>query len=226
MIQPGFTGGTLDRADHLRQDPEAVARAIGDLRARLLVLNGAEPEVDAAGMLGWTSLADAPAAAELILLGLDDGRPRFAAHVPGTRVSAQRSPALFHALDQMRPGEAATYAAARSLIDWHARHGFCPNCGGATTPFKAGWARSCVACGAEHFPRVDPVVIMIAEHEGRALLGRAAACPSGVTRRLRVFSNPANRSRKRSPARSPRKRACASPMCATWRASPGRSPRR
>src|SRR3546814_5628021 len=48
---------------------------------------------------------------------------------------------------------------------WHARHGFCANCGGATTPFKAGWARSCGGCGAEHFPRVDPVVIMIAEHD-------------------------------------------------------------
>src|SRR3546814_15195527 len=79
----------------------------------------------------------------------------------------------------MRPGEAATDAAARSLIDWHARHGFCANCGGATTPFKAGSARSCGGCGAEHFPRVDPVVIMIAEHDGRALLGRAARWPEG-----------------------------------------------
>src|SRR3546814_11064271 len=91
MMRPGFTGGTLDRADHLRQDADGVARARVDLRARLLVLNGAEPEVDEAGLLGWTSLADAPDGAELILLGLDDGRPRFAAHVPGTRVAPQRS---------------------------------------------------------------------------------------------------------------------------------------
>src|SRR3546814_20416815 len=79
----------------------------------------------------------------------------------------------------MRPGEAATYAAARSLIDWHARHGFCANCGGATTPFKAGWARSCGGCGAEHFPRVAPVVIIIAEPDGRSLLGLAASCAEG-----------------------------------------------
>src|SRR3546814_8863330 len=59
MMRPGFTGGTLDRADHLRQDADGVARARVDLRARLLVLNGAEPEVDEAGLLGWTSLADA-----------------------------------------------------------------------------------------------------------------------------------------------------------------------
>src|SRR3546814_10547048 len=81
MMRPGFTGGTLDRSDHLRQDADGVARARVDLRARLLVLNGAEPEVDEAGLLGWTSLADAPDGAELILLGLDDGRPRIAAHV-------------------------------------------------------------------------------------------------------------------------------------------------
>ncbi|RIA37845.1 NAD+ diphosphatase [Hephaestia caeni] len=190
MMRPGFTGGTLDRADHLRQDADGVARARIDLRARLLVLNGAEPEVDEAGLLGWTSLAEAPDGAELILLGLDDGRPRFAAHVPGTRVSPQRSPALFRALDQMQPGEAATYAAARSLIDWHARHGFCANCGGATTPFKAGWARSCGGCGGEHFPRVDPVVIMIAEHEGRALLGRGANWPERRYSALAGFVEP------------------------------------
>src|SRR3546814_9623003 len=66
MMRPGFTGGTLDRADHLRQDADGVARARVDLRARLLVLNGAEPEVDEAGPLGWTSLADAPDGAEQI----------------------------------------------------------------------------------------------------------------------------------------------------------------
>src|SRR3546814_4993590 len=90
----------------------------------------------------------------------------------------------------MRPGEAATDAAARSLIDWHARHGFCANCGGATTPFKAGWARSCGGCGAEHFPRVAPVVIMIAEHDGRALLGRAASWPEGRYSALAGFLEP------------------------------------
>src|SRR3546814_12889707 len=90
MMRPGFTGGTLDRADHLRQDADGVARARVDLRARLLVLNGAEPEVDEAGLLGWTSLADAPDRAELILLGPHEGRTRFAAPVPGTRVPPQR----------------------------------------------------------------------------------------------------------------------------------------
>ena len=77
----------------------------------------------------------------------------------------------------MAPGEAATYATARSVLDWNARHRFCANCGTMTRSFRAGWARKCDSCGAEHFPRVDPVVIMIAEHDGRALLGRQAAWP-------------------------------------------------
>ena len=189
MIRPGFTGGMLDRADALRQDAEALARAAADPRARLLKLVECEPEV-ADGRLGWTSLADAPEGADLILLGLDDEIPHFAAHVPGTRVPSQRSAALLQALAALRPGEAATYAAARSVIDWHARHNFCANCAAPTTPFRAGWARACPDCGAEHFPRVDPVVIMIAEHRGRALLGRGRTWPPGRYSALAGFLEP------------------------------------
>ena len=97
---------------------------------------------------------------------------------------------LFGMLDRFAPGEAATYAAARSVLDWHCRHRFCANCGGATALFRAGWARRCDGCGAEHFPRVDPVVIMIAEHHGRALLGRQAAWPQGRYSALAGFLEP------------------------------------
>ncbi|CAN5561694.1 NAD(+) diphosphatase [soil metagenome] len=190
MIIPGFTGGTLDRADRLRQDPAGLGAAMADCRARLLILTDAQPEVDAEGRLGWTTLADAPEDAELILLGLDEGRPRFAAHVPGTRVPPNRGPGLLNALGALQPGEAATYAAARSVIDWHARHSFCANCGADTVAFRAGWGRKCDTCATEHFPRVDPVVIMIAEHDGRALLGRNAAWPAGRYSALAGFLEP------------------------------------
>jgi len=193
MIPPGFTGGTLDRADHLRHDADGLAAAIGDWRARLLKLDALQPDVTEDGRLGWTSLADAPDDAELLLLGLADGRPHFAAFVPGMRVSnapAMRSPALMAALHSLAPGESATYAAARSLIDWHARHGFCANCGTATDIFRAGWGRKCPNCAAEHFPRVDPVVIMIAEHGGRALLGRGKGWPPGRYSALAGFLEP------------------------------------
>jgi NAD+ diphosphatase len=191
MISPGFTGGALDRADRLRHDPQALAAAAADWRARLLVLDNFEPDIDEQGRLAWTSIADAPDDAELVLLGLDGGdRPLFAAYIPGMRAPAARSLRLFGLLDQFAPGEAATYAAARSVLDWHSRHQFCANCGTQTAMFRAGWGRTCPNCHAEHFPRVDPVVIMIAEHDGRALLGRQPAWPPGRYSALAGFLEP------------------------------------
>jgi NAD+ diphosphatase len=193
VIRAGFTGGTLDRADRLRHDPEALAAAQGDWRARLLKLDGLVPEVSDAGALVWATLADAPEGAHLFLLGLDGDRPHFVAWDraagPGEPIP-MRSPAMIHALSSLRPEEASTYAAARSLIEWHNRHRHCANCGHATDIFRAGWARKCPNCGAEHFPRVDPVVIMIAEHDGRALLGRGKGWPPGRYSALAGFVEP------------------------------------
>ncbi|MBN8809011.1 MAG: NAD(+) diphosphatase [Sphingomonas sp.] len=188
--RPGFTGSPLDRADAIRHDPDALAAAMGDWRARLLVLNDFEPAVGADGTLGWTSLADAPLDAELVLLGLIDGKPHFAAYIDGMRAPPGRSPNLFRALDLLRPGEAGTYAAARSILDWHSRHRFCANCGQPTAMIRAGWARLCNACGTEHFPRTDPVVIMIADHAGRALVGRGPQWPAGRYSALAGFMEP------------------------------------
>ena len=191
IAAPGFTGGLLDRADHLRHDADAFAAAMGNWQARLLKLHDFEPEVTDDGRLGWTMLTEAPDEAEFVLLGLDNGRPRFAAVMPGQAAPPPfRSPNLFGVLDQLQPGEAATFAAARSLIDWHARHPFCARCGQATAIFRAGWGRTCDGCGTEHFPRVDPVVIMIAEHDGRALLGRQPSWPRGRYSALAGFLEP------------------------------------
>ncbi|MDP1027295.1 NAD(+) diphosphatase [Sphingomonas sp. KR1UV-12] len=188
----GFTGGRLDRADRLRHDPEALAAALSG--ARMLLLDGLTPQVTGEGLLAWGDYADAPPGAEPVLLGMDGGRAHVAALLPASGrgdVPAIRSPALMAVLSGLQPGEAATYAAARSLLDWHARHGFCANCGQATAPFRAGWGRRCAACGTEHFPRVDPVVIMIAEHDGRALLGRGKGWPEGRYSALAGFVEPA-----------------------------------
>jgi NAD+ diphosphatase len=87
--------------------------------------------------------------------------------------------------------EASTYAAARSLIDWHLRHRFCARCGsGDTAIHRAGWGRRCGQCGTEHFPRVDPVVIMLAKHEGRVLVGRQPRYPKGRYSALAGFVEP------------------------------------
>lgn len=190
QAMPGFTGGTLSRvADH-RNDAEAFAAAMGDWRARLLKLDGYDPEITEDGRLGWTMVTEAPDDAHIVLLGFDEGRPRFAAAPEGVPAPPHRSPALFRALDQLEAGEAATYAMARSVLDWNARHRFCANCGTLTESFRAGWGRKCGNCAAEHFPRVDPVVIMIAEHDGRALLGRQPSWPAGRYSALAGFLEP------------------------------------
>jgi NAD+ diphosphatase len=175
---PGFTGGTLDRADRVRHEPALLDAAFAHPLARLLVLDGLDPVLDDAGHLTWVGL-DA-AAGELLFLGYDSGVPCFASALPpGHPVPPGRSPALFAMLDRFASADAANYAAARSLVDWHGRHGFCANCGTVTAIFRAGWARKCPHCGAEHFPRVDPVVIMLAEIGDRVLLGRQPPWPPG-----------------------------------------------
>ncbi|HEX8446004.1 MAG TPA: NAD(+) diphosphatase [Sphingomonas sp.] len=176
---PGFTGSRLDRVDHLRQNADALSDAMSDRGARLLRMTALDPVLAADDALDWGSLAEAAPDAELALLGLMDGRPHFVALTFPVPPAARRSPALNIILDRLSPSEAATFAVARSLIDWHARHRFCANCGTMTALFRAGWGRRCPACRAEHFPRTDPVVIMLAEHDGHVLVGRQRAWPQG-----------------------------------------------
>ena len=186
MSRPGFTGCAVDRADHLRLDPERVAALALAADARLLRLAGLDPVLGEDKRLAW----DAPdTAAELIFLGLDAGAPVFA---PLVRLDGPPSNprAMFRLLEEMAPEEAALWGTARSLNEWHNRHRFCGACGTATRTFRAGWGRRCQGCGAEHFPRVDPVVIMLAEHDGRVLLGRQPHYPPGRYSALAGFVEP------------------------------------
>jgi NAD+ diphosphatase len=186
MTQPGFTGAGLDRADHLRLDAERLADLMANNDARLLMLDAVDPVLDEEGRLLWGPL---DGAAETLFLGLEDGRPLFA---PLMRMEqlGQRAWSVFRLLALMSPREAAIWGAARSLNEWHNRHGFCSVCGQATAPFRAGWGRTCANCGAEHFPRVDPVVIMLAEHDGRVLLGRSPHYPPNRYSALAGFVEP------------------------------------
>lgn len=168
MIVPGFTGATIDRADNLRGDPAGIAAALADPAARVLRLAELEP-VAPDGRLEWRPVRPGE---ELVLLGVDAHGPCFAAVPAEVTRGGSRGPELMGLIATLPREEAALYASARSLVDWHARHRFCAACGGATRPFKGGWGRRCDACDAQHFPRTDPVVIMLAQHDGRALLGR------------------------------------------------------
>ncbi|HTU10178.1 MAG TPA: NAD(+) diphosphatase [Allosphingosinicella sp.] len=186
MIQPGFTGAGLDRADHLRLDAERLADLMMNGDARLLRLDAVDPVLDEGGRLLWDRL---DGGADILFLGLEEGRPLFAPLVRMEQLG-QRAWGVFRLLALMSPRDAAIWGAARSLNEWHNRHGFCPACGHATAPFRAGWGRKCGQCAAEHFPRVDPVVIMLAEHDGRVLLGRSPHYPPGRYSALAGFVEP------------------------------------
>lgn len=186
----GFTGARLDRADQLRTDEGRLAEALADPRARCLAMDGIDFVPGEGGGLRWEPLDPADDRA-LLLLGLDEARvPHFVREAAaGARVDA-RSRTVMRLLPLLAPEAAALYGGARSLVDWHARHRFCAVCGAPTLLFRAGWGRRCGSCNAEHFPRVDPVVIMLAEFEGRVLVGRQGGFPPGFFSALAGFVEP------------------------------------
>ena len=192
-MNPGFTGSPLDRADRLRNDVEGYNATLNDWRARVLSLDGLDPVVASEGGLQWHSMAEVDVSVELILLGLADGKPHFVPLVEGAggqNSGGPRSPAIWRALSMLPAEDAAIYGTARSLLDWHNNHRYCGKCGGTTKTFRAGWGRQCTACNKEHFPRTDPVVIMLAEFEGKVLLGRQSAWPKGNYSALAGFLEP------------------------------------
>jgi NAD+ diphosphatase len=185
MSDPGFTGAGLDRADHLRLDAERMAQMMADGDARLLRLAELDPVLDEEGRLAWGPIEEG----EHLFLGLDEGAPLFAPLVRGAPIG-QRAWNVFRLLSMMSPRDAAIWGAARSLNEWHGRHLYCGICGGETLHHRAGWGRKCGGCAAEHFPRVDPVVIMLAEHDGRVLLARQHQYPAGRYSALAGFVEP------------------------------------
>lgn len=187
-----FAGSGLDRADHVRSDPDALA-GLMDWRARLLLLDGLDPQFDQDGNLAWGTLADAPPDGELVFLGLAQGKACFAAVSADLLGSvAPANPRLWAAMSSLGSAELATYGTARALVDWHARHRYCARCGCPTVLAKGGWQRSCTndVCKGEHFPRVDPVTIMLVEHDGRLLLGRQPRFPPRRFSALAGFVEP------------------------------------
>lgn len=181
-----FGGSPIDRADHVRGDPDAIAALMGP-SARLLKLDGLDPVMAPDGGLVWGPLAEAEPEAELLFLGLQDGEGRFAQVLPG--IPAAGAPS-WNAMNALEPGELAAYGGARALVSWHSRHRFCAVCGAPTTLAKGGWQRTCTGCGTDHFPRVDPVTIMTVEHDGKLLLGRQPRFPAGRYSALAGFVEP------------------------------------
>ena len=180
-LDPFFAGPGIDRADALRSKPEAIAGLLASPTATTLVWNGGAPALDETGKLVW----QAARGDEALFLGLDHGAPRFAA-LPTVRPGPDTR-ALLGLLDAT---DAPLFAAALSLASWHQRHGFCSVCGTPSLIFRGGWGRKCPSCGGEHYPRVDPVVIMLATFDDRLLLGRQPIYPPGRYSALAGFVEP------------------------------------
>ncbi|MWV28490.1 NAD(+) diphosphatase [Aurantiacibacter rhizosphaerae] len=185
-----FTGHDLDRDDHTRADPARLAAMRARDDARMLVLDGLMPRFTEDG-LAVSDLGGVGPEDELVYLGLRDGTPLFVS-VPeqGDLRQAVSMRETMMALLQMPAKELALFGGARSIADWHARHRFCAQCGGATQIAKGGWQRNCLSCEASHFPRVDPVAIMLVEHDGALLVGRGRGWPDRSYSALAGFVEP------------------------------------
>jgi NAD+ diphosphatase len=207
-----FSGGRVDRAAHLRADAPRLA---GDPAARWLPFWRGRPLLDVAEdrpRLGWLPASGAPGLSgfdgmESLFLGMAEG-PRFACdvtaalpHLPEPE-AAFSDPTLYElsaglrfgelrsVMGALSPEDAGDAATARGLLEWRRTHPRCSRCGGATALEEGGWRTGCPDCGAKHFPRTDPVVIMLVLSGDRALLGRQKVWPDRMYSLLAGFVEP------------------------------------
>jgi NAD+ diphosphatase len=199
---PPFTGMALNRASAERKDPEWIRDRVRDPGSRAIAA-GHEgvlvSERDGGGDAAALARVAIPEAqrTEPVLLGLDDGTAHFAVDLDALPTAERdrltdggRVMGLREAGALLAPAEAGLAAYVMALLNWHRRHGFCANCGHATEVAEAGYSRHCPRCGADHFPRTDPVVIMTVEHDDRLLLGRRTGWPPGRLSVLAGFVSP------------------------------------
>ena len=206
-----FGGSGLDRAAECRKEPGRLM----DLWAggRVLLMWRGRPLVQGDGLAFLdTGHPLAGQVGTALFLGREDGVGVFAqdisAWVPDDPTaqqagffdtSVQRHPDLpddimFHELRavmaSLTPRDAELAATARALLEWHLSHGFCATCGARSDVVHGGWQRTCPACTAQHFPRTDPVVIMLITHGNSVLLGRGPTWPEGMYSLLAGFIEP------------------------------------
>ena len=195
----GFATSILDRKAEWRSDAGYLAdeRALADCETVLLAKDNAVADV-VKGRLKLRFLKPelvdkATDDTDLIYLGRNANRPVFAARSgfqdenDVTKLIDLRSLAMS---DAVEPGDLALMATARSLYAWHDRYGFCSNCGAKTEMVDAGWRRYCQACSSSHFPRTDPVVIMLISSGDKCLLGRSPHFRPGMYSCLAGFVEP------------------------------------
>ena len=197
----GFAGNTIDRQSENRAD-DSVDKALADPTTRLLLMNGGrlhlrlgnsgslDPWFDAAGSEPFK-----PSFAGAVLLGFSEQGPVLAMPVA---IEAEQLPETVKAIDyrsvymQGLIDEAAAGAMAQgaALLAWHASHRFCSKCGTQSQMRAGGYKRHCPNCGTEHFPRTDPVAIMLTATREKCLLGRGRHFAPGMYSALAGFIEP------------------------------------
>ena len=213
-----FGGSALDRAGEIRSDANAVAAAKQDPEARAVVFWRGKPLIAPENPASLVRLPlDHPAlkdaAPDPILLGREAGAARFAfdlslwnpsdidmSQLGGfLDTSEQQHPHLSETMKfaelrrvmtWLSPRDAELAATGKAILEWHKTHGFCAKCGAASDVSQAGWQRICPACGGSHFPRTDPVVIMLITHGNSVLMGRSPGWPEGMYSLLAGFVEP------------------------------------
>ncbi|WP_397542533.1 NAD(+) diphosphatase [Roseovarius salis] len=214
-----FGGSNLDRAAELRGADAALAACIDSRQARTVLLWRGKPLLVAPGRdrlarLPMDHAVLAEADLPPVLLGREDTETLVFAHdISGWRpdgldeaeldrfadTSEQMHPEmprdflfadLRRVMSRLDPRDAELAATAKALLGWHRSHRFCARCGSESRMVQSGWQRSCDACGGQHFPRTDPVVIMLITRGNRALLGRSHGWPDGFYSCLAGFVEP------------------------------------
>ncbi|MCB1494697.1 MAG: NAD(+) diphosphatase [Bauldia sp.] len=199
----GFSGNRIDRRSENREE-DAVPAALADPAARLYLMCDDQAVLkhgSALDPLFTVAEADGFGAArsEVVLLGWTGGGPRLAVTLPAEAVveddRIQLTDLRALAVDGgVGAEDLGALAQARSLCYWNIRHRFCGVCGAETDMKAGGYRRECPACGAPHFPRTDPVVIMLAidmsGDEERCLLGRQSRFAEGMYSCLAGFVEP------------------------------------
>ena len=183
--QPGFISHILDRAAHLRSDEAKLLalEAQPNARAYVVYRDSLVVKREASGPRALLSLDEARqfgANPGTIFLGMRDGAAVFGMGISPTAVEQllTRDDAAVSELRGMAmhgvvpTSELSAIAMAKSLVNWHQRHGYCANCGTRSAMREGGWKRDCPNCKAEHFPRTDPVVIMLVTSGDKVLMGR------------------------------------------------------
>ncbi len=202
LLSLGYVGSTLNRASEQRGDAAFVQAAMQHPDAGVYVLSGEVILLARRGEKLDPLLTPAEARGlgvpiETVLVGLADKAARTAISIPIEIAEQAKARGDFLVIDLrsiavqgLATDHLPSLATAKALLIWHATHRFCAKCGAETKSTEAGWRRDCPRCGAHHFPRTDPCVIMLAIDGERCLLGRQSRFPPGMWSCLAGFVEP------------------------------------